>query len=69
MTAHELAKKLLEMPEDTIVCYLEEGKLIYTKVNNVIACRTGGSHLEPKLQDVIRQHLPSAYAMLNTDEF
>lgn len=67
MTAHELAKKLLEMPEDTVVVYLEEGKTIYTKVAKVTSIKTGGGHLPLAVQKEISKRLPSAYAMLNID--
>lgn len=65
MNIHEFAKQLLELPEDTTIIYLEEGKSIYTKVEKYGIAKTGGAHLEPAIQEAIKQSLPSTFVIMN----
>lgn len=68
MNIHEFAKQLLELPEDTVMVYSEKGKEPFTtRVEKFSVCKTGGSHLEPQLQEAIKRSLPSTFIFLNVD--
>jgi len=69
MTSHELAKKLLELPEDTPILYLEKGEVIFTKVNTMAICQSSPSEknfMYEKIQELISEKkLVANYVILN----
>jgi len=69
MTSHELARQLLELPEDTLIVYNEEGKSIDTLVRGMRILKTNLPESDPmhrKIQELIKmKRLVSTYVVLN----
>jgi len=69
MTSHELARQLLELPEDTLIVYNEEGKLIDTLVRSIRILNTNLPESDPmhmKIKELIKmKRLVSTYVVLN----
>lgn len=68
MKAHELAKRLLELPEDTMILYYEEAKMPFaTIIDNFISVNTNvqySNNTKTSLNEGNRQ-IPSTYFILN----
>lgn len=67
MTSHELARQLLELPEDTRIIYYEDAKSPFaTTVENFISVKSNAADPNPEERAAKGQaSIPSTYLILN----